>query len=85
MSMGDQLRMHIETAWYEDGRIEQRTVDLRGEIVMQFFNTKEAHIRKALIALGWTPPPHNEGGLDVGQALHRRPQQPSRSGPRSRG
>lgn len=50
------LKMQIETRWFEDGLIEQRTVDLRGEVTMQFINTKEAHIRKALIALGWTPP-----------------------------
>lgn len=49
-------KMEIETRFYEDGMIEQRTVDLRGQITMQFLNTREAHIRKALIALGWTPP-----------------------------
>lgn len=50
------LKMSVETRWFDDGMIEQRTVDLRGEITLQFMNTKEAHIHKALIALGWKPP-----------------------------
>lgn len=50
-------RITVKTTPYPDGRIVQEiTNDLAHELVRQVIDTQEAHIRQALIQLGWTPP-----------------------------
>jgi len=40
-----------------NGTVAIETEDWAGKITREFMNTKEAAVRKSLIALGWTPPP----------------------------
>jgi hypothetical protein len=54
--MHDDRTLKVDTAWFENGLIEQSMFDGSRLIMRQMMNTSEAHIRKALIALGWTPP-----------------------------
>ncbi len=48
-------KITLTTTPYTDGRIEIVT-DICGEITRDVLNTKERHIREALIQLGWVPP-----------------------------
>jgi len=45
----------IKTDIFKDGRIVQ-TTDIMGSIMEQVIRTRDAQVREALIALGWTPP-----------------------------
>lgn len=53
----------VQTCWREDGIIYQELFDVIGgaksRIQTEILNTKEAQVREALIALGWTPPKEN--------------------------
>ena len=55
----------VKTKYSNDGLIEQETFQtgIMGAIMRQVMDTREQHIRQALIALGWTPPqpPEVEG------------------------
>ncbi len=46
----------IDTAWFENGLIEQSVFDHSRLVSRQIMNTQEGHVRRALMALGWTPP-----------------------------
>ncbi len=52
-------RVGVETKHYPSGLIEQ-TIDLAGIQTRRVMDTAETHIRDALIALGWTPPPEQK-------------------------
>lgn len=60
---GDPAEIRVETTWDEDaGTITQRMIDDRladfgAGVQASVIDTKEEHIRQALAALGWTPPP----------------------------
>lgn len=47
---------NVETKSFPSGIIEQ-TIDIAGSHTRRVMDTAEQHIRDALIALGWTPPP----------------------------
>lgn len=49
----------VETKYSPDGLIEQSTFQtgLMSEVMRKVVDTRDEHIRKALIDLGWTPPP----------------------------
>lgn len=47
---------NIDTCFNEDGVITQQVRNHSQELWRLIINTKEAQIRDALIALGWTPP-----------------------------
>lgn len=49
-------KCRVETAVYSDGRIKQ-TVEWFGHAQRFVVDTREEGIKKALIELGWTPPP----------------------------
>ncbi len=50
----------IKTEWTPAGKIMQtmdyELGDIRGQLIHQVLDTKEAQLRDALIALGWAPP-----------------------------
>jgi hypothetical protein len=54
-------RFKVETRPYAEGIIEQEVVaetdGIRQTIWRGIMNTRDRHIREALIQLGWTPPP----------------------------
>jgi hypothetical protein len=54
------IRFDIETSISFDKLIRQDVHvfenDIRKQTIKEVFDTKDQHIRKALIELGWTPP-----------------------------
>lgn len=55
--MDSQFKITVNTKMYGDGRIEHETKDIHNQIIREVMYTKEEQTKKALIALGWTPPP----------------------------
>lgn len=49
-------QIKVNTLTLQDELVVQRT-ELFGSVYEQVMNLREAHIREALEALGWTPPP----------------------------
>lgn len=58
--MSEPVKVVIETRFgYDTGRIEQQIsdpLDTREGITLQVMMTRDEQTRRALIALGWTPP-----------------------------
>lgn len=52
----DKLRVDVYTRSFVDGRIEQEIQQAGRTLSRWVMNTRDEHIRKGLIKLGWTPP-----------------------------
>lgn len=60
----------IKTVWNYVGQVEQLVLAPSGVMQHRVLNTLEAQTRAALVALGWTPPPH--GPKQPGEPYHGR-------------
>jgi len=51
------MKITVNTSWNTDGQIIHETLDNEmRRISREVISTKEQQTRKALIAMGWTPP-----------------------------